>query len=439
MKQVTRPCLMTRPDFFHEVDTDAGTITYRSDVTGSRNVFDANDHKLIESVRQVERVPIAAALQFEQQFVRIGDKPSPLMAGDKHDTTKAAGTTGGGRRSFISVAFERAVLGLQDGADALHDWAVDQGQRPTAWLPFDFRYDGYFGRHAATKWQYDTPDQDGWSIFRADHIESAPLFGGAAIGEDAALAASCELLKWTSRTFWNPAAGALQKGWHGSRQKRAMGWMLWWYGRAALLGFDSAEPQFVQDYLGITPKVMLRELVDDLWMRPPRLGEFAPDDRTMVDLKNGEIRGELTFQWAIYFAAIGWIDRLGIMTSKRWREVFAAARALANDVADRAVGPGGIAYAFSAGDGFSAADLAMANSAEKDKSHVYELVGGVIRDTPRAADAELLCGGLGLLMGERHAVVEELLGKIAAPDNMAKYDDIARYVDPIHALRGASG
>lgn len=437
MTKTYHPCPMYRPTFVMETDDQAMWIKFYDQTTGFSATFDASTHKLVGHLRQHTRVPIQPALDLESRFVRRSSPASVLMGGDVHDTTKAAGTTGGGRRSFISVAFERAVLGRQDGLDALYTWAVDQGQRPKAWLPFQFKYDGYFGTLIGSGWKCDKQDASGWSIFRADHLESAPLFGGAAVGEDMALAQFCLLLAWVSRTFYNAPAAKVQQGWHGSRQPRAMGWVPWFFARASFLGFDSADDAFVADFLGATPKTILRALVDDLSRRPPRIGEQnKPDDRTMVDLRDGsgEIVGEYPWQWAILFTAAGWIDRSGLLTSAKWKNFVAYLRTVAADVWERSIGPGGVTYAYSASTDLTQAQCDRANQLETDKSHVYELVDGVIRDRPRLADAEMTAASIAVLENPQHPQFQHLLGQLPSPSNMAKYDDMARYLDPAMAL-----
>lgn len=438
----TRPCGLFRPTFFHEVDLARGTLRYYDTSNGFEAVYDLNTHLLVSVNRQTSRIENIVARPLESQLVPFEGPDPVLMSGDLRDTTKASGTTGGGRRNFISVAFARAVRGHQDGFDALHQWAADQGNRPTAWGDYTFSYDGYFGRMKQGGHKYDTPSSDGWTIFRADHLDSAVLFGGAALGEDMALASYCELLKWVSKTFFNPFNQQLQRGWHGSEQKRAMGLVPWFFARASFLGFDTADQEFVDRYLGIRPKEMLRKLVDSLAVKPPAFGAFKPDDRTMVDIGHGEIRGELMFQWAIYFAAIGWIDRSNLLVSnKRWNALYGYSRTLMNEVLWRVMGPGGCSYCFSAGDGFSDADVAAANLAETDKSHVYSLHErrldqgfGVIRDQPRPADVELMAGAAGLLLGSDEMVVSELLAMLPPRSNMPKWKDLQRYADPAVAI-----
>jgi hypothetical protein len=433
---IYRPCPIFRPTFTCETDLLANTIIYRDPATGFSATFDAAAHKLVAHTRQddARRIKIQPAIDIESKFVRRSSPASVLMSGDKRDTTKAAGSTGGGRRTFISVAFERALLGFQDGYDALYTWALDQGQRPTAWQPFTFKYTAYYGKLG--NWQYDTQDADGWSIFRADHLESAQLYGGAAMGEDLALAMYCELLKWVSRTFWNPTLGRLLPGWTGSRQARAMGWVPWFLARASLLGFDGADDAFVPDFLGVKPKQMLKACVTNLRLNPPRLGENKADDRTMVVLPDGsgEIRGDYPFQHSVLYAAVGWIQRSGLLTSSEWNHVLANTTVLASEVCHRAIGAGGMSYAISATDTFDQADVDLENATEKDKSHVYELFDGCIRDKPRLADAEMLTGALAYLFGPQDSRCRQLLALLPKPTNMAKYDDLARYMDPAYAL-----
>lgn len=433
---IYRPCPIFRPNFVTETDQVANIIFYRDPTTGFTATFDTATHKLIAHTRQddAKRIKIQAAIDSEARYVRRSSPTSVLMSGDKRDTTKAAGSTGGGRRTFLSVAFERASLGFQDGYDALYTWALDQGQRPTAWLPFNFKYTAYYGKLG--NWQYDTQDADGWSIFRADHLESAQLFGGAAIGEDLALAMYCELLKWVSRTFWNPTTGRLLPGWTGSRQARAMGWVPWFLARASLLGFDGADDAFVQDFLGGKPKQMLKACIKNLKANPPRFGENKADDRTMVVLPDGsgEIRGDYPFQLSILFAAIGWIENSRLLNSPDWDTVHSLITDLANETCHRAIGSGGMTYAFSATDTFEQEDVDKANELEADKTHVYELFDGVIRDTPRLADAEMLTGALAYLFGPQDPRCRQLLALLPKPRNIPKYDDLARYVDPVYGL-----
>jgi len=445
--KTSRPCPQYRPDFFHEVDDVAGTIRYFSTANGFEAIFDTKTHNLRSHTRQTTRIPIQPALDLESRYVRRSSPPSVLMSGDKHDTTSYAGTTGGGRRHFISVAFERAVLGKQDGFDALYAWGVDQGQRPTAWYPFAFKYDGYFGSLIGSNWNYDSK-QGGWSIFRADHLESCILFGGAALGEDICLAMFCELMKWVHKTFWNAAAGKLQQGWHGSRQMRAMGWVLLFAGHGSFLGLDFMEDAFLQEFVGIKPKDLLRTLLDDLARRPPRIGEQTkPDDRTMVDLHNGtnEVIGEYPWHWAILFYAVGWIERSGLMTSKKWKDFVTYLRFVAEDVWDRSIGPGGTTYAYSSTITFVQADVDLANKMELDKTHTYEHVDpdgngfGPMRDVPRKADSELTASAIAMLVDPNDPRCMALLGKLAHYSNMANYDDTARYLDPTYALLEAAG
>lgn len=433
-----RPCPIFRPTFVCETapDAPAGMIVYRDPSTGFLATYDCATHKLIAHTRQddAKRVVIKTAVDFESKFIRRSSPASILMSGDKRDTTKAAGSTGGGRRSFISVAFERAVLGFPDGLDALYTWALDQGQRPTAWLPFDFKYTAYYGKLG--NWQYDTQDADGWSIFRADHLESAALFGGAAVGEDMALASYCELLKWVTRTFWNPNTGKLLPGWTGSRQARAMGWVPWFLARACLLGFDGADDNFVRDFLGVRPKQMLKACITNLLSHPARLGENRADERTMTVLPDGsgEIRGDYPFQLSVLFAAMGWINESVLLTSSQFHDVIDDIRWLAQEAIHRSVSDRGMSYAISATDTFEQADCDLANQTETDKTHQYELFDGCIRDLPRLADAELMAGAIAYLFGPSDPRLRQLLAILPKPTNMAKYGDLARYADPAYAL-----
>lgn len=449
MSVATYTLCSSRPDFKLTVDDSVGTLTFASNVSGFEAVYDGVAHQRVRVARQSTRLIDDSALSLELPFVRKTGPAPVLMSGDRHDTTKAPGSTGGGRRNFVSVAFEMAVRGRlsgnvsqeQVGLDALFDWCADQGQRPLAWTAMnDFKYDGYFGVKRAGGWKYDTQNVDGWGNFRADHLDSVVLACAAAAGEDLGRAEFALLLSWVSRTFWNPALGKLQQGWHGSRQFRAMGWVMWFFARAVALGFDGCDDAFVTDFLGARPKTILRALRDDLLRRPPHLGEQTkPDDRTMVDLKNGtsEIVGDYPWHAAILAAAFGWIERSGLIRGPQWQRLHGYITMLIDDILDRAMGPGGVSYAVSSHLGFTPDDVDLANQLETDKSHFYELLDdGCIRDRPRSADAELSLGGVAYLHGPNDPRCEALMDVIAAPSNMAKYDDLQRYADVWYGLSG---
>lgn len=457
-----KPIALFRPTFECLVDDVAKTITFADPEIGSKVVFDATTHYAIEQTAGSELRPILHAIEFEKQFHRLSGKPSPLMSGDLHDTTPAPNTTSGARRFFTSTALNRHLRGLADGLPALRDWAKDQGQRPVAWLPFDnWKYDGYYGTLQPSGWKFDKLDSTGWGIFKPDHTESRVLFSGAALGDDIALAHFTMLLAWASRSFYNSATGTLQKGWHGSHQQRARAWMLWLFGEAVLLGFDTADPEFVAKFLGAPPKVILRAMVEDMATKnPPRIGETGKaDDRTAVAFNDGsgEVIADYPWHWGMLFAAVGWIDAAGIVTSKNWRNVVGTVTAIAGQICEVATRAGLVGYCVSPHSHFTqSSDLPVtdpanqsidkANTLEKDKSHFYQLrpevpgaTNGYLIDTPRLADGELLAAGLTFLTwNDPTSPLRAFATAIVEihPDpsaSMKTYDDEARYLDVCYA------
>lgn len=457
-----KPIPMFRPTFECVVDDAAKTITFTDAEVGSRVVFDATTHYAVEQTAGSELRPILHAIEFEKQFHRLSGRASPLMSGDLHDTTPSPHTTSGARRFFTSTALNRYLRGMSDGLDALRSWAIDQGKRPVAWLPFDqWKYDGWCGLLLPSKWKYDQNDPSGWGIFTPDHCESRVLFSGAALGDDICLAHFTMLLAWASRAMYNAAAGKLQQNWHGSHQQRARAWMLWLFGEAVMLGFDTADPEFITTFLGAPPKVILRAIVEDMALKnPPRLGETnKADDRTTVDFKDGsgEMVADYPWHWAMLFAAVGWVDAAGILTSKSWRTVVGAVTAIAGQVCDIATRAGLVSYAFAVRNHFTqSSDLPIsdpgnqsadkANALETDKSHFYELrpevpggSTGFLIDKPRVADGELLAAGLTFLtwndpgspLRAFASAIVEVQPDPSGP--MSAYQDKARYLDVCYA------
>jgi hypothetical protein len=424
---------------FH-LTINAGSIDFTDSVSDSYVEFDAASHlgTTVQAPRFLQ--PIKPALVYETGHARLSGKPSPLMSGDLHDTSPSSHTTGGGRRSFISVAFERHLRGLADGLPALRAWADDQGNRPVCWLPFDFKYDGYYGTHVSG-WKYDKNNAAGWDICDPAHLETSNLFAGAALGDDTCLAHFTMLAAWVASSWpgGGPKANKVQRGWHGSNQERARGWILMFWTRAILLGLDTCDDEFRDTFLaGLRPKEHLRAIVDDMLAHPQPLGPDHADNRTMVDLKNGsgEIKGAYGWANGIMFAGIGYLLGSGVLNPPRATQLRDWATARAAEVVRRAVGPTGhVTYAFGGSENvtFTQSDCDLANQIETDKSHVYELVPpGCIRDKPRKPDAELMAGGLALLNGKEDPTVKLILSICDKPGASA-YSDRARYLDPAYA------
>lgn len=436
-----------RPDF--ECNADGLVVSFTSAPSRLLLIFSGSTHKAAVADDGVADTPIKHALAFESNFLRLTGPLSPLMSGDVRDTTKSSHTTGGGRRSFVSIPLTRDLRGKPDGRSALLSWAQDQGNRPVCWLPFTFTYDGFYGRlnNGTDTWKYDQQDAAGWSIFDPAHLESTPLFAGAAKGIDVSLAHFAMLLAWVSKTYYNAATGQVQKVWNGSGQPRAVGWSLLFFARACMLGFDTCDDEFKETFLGERPKKILVALVKDLLANPIPIGGDRPDDRTMVDFKDGsgEIKGALGFQEAILLYGIGYLLRTGLINDPLKSELKAWIDDRAAIVMHDALGPTGLTYAFSRKRDFTQADCDKANLMETDKSHVYELVPtgsvmtsggavGAIRDIPRKPDAELMLGGLAMMYGPTCPEAAALASLLPKPSQIAAYDDLARYADVYHGL-----
>lgn len=381
-------------------------------------------------------VPIRTALAFEANLHRMQGKPTPLMSGDKHDTTPSTHTTGGGRRSFISTGFQRHLRGLSDGLPALVAWANDQRPRPVCDLPYDWKYDGYYGRLVSGQ-KYDS-SVNGWNVFDPAHLESAPLYSGAVLGSEESLANFLWLCSWVVRTYAQKQPDGtlrLQKAWDGSGQPRARGWGIFLCAHACLVGFDTADAESLDFFFGgVRPKELLVAMLKQLVANPPGWGAGNIDPRCMPLVP-------ATYGWqeAIQLAGVGYALLTGIINpplAVQVRELFAQHAA---EMVKRAFGPDparggktGVAYAFSATE-HEAATLAAIQAA--DSSKVYEFAPGTnfIRSVPRMADAELSLGGLFLLNGVTDPAVVSLMASLPGSTQMSAYDDTSRYCDPAWA------
>jgi hypothetical protein len=162
-----------------------------------------------------------------------------MNSGDIHDTVKDSHETGGGRRSFVSMAFNHMGRGLPDGRAALISWAQDQGNRPVAWWPWVFSYDAYYGvlgpDRKAPLWKYDQrPRTDGRSS--TAHLESSALLRARRPASTNASRTSRCCSRGCLVVPWRDAERCVALGWTGSQQPRACGWMLLLMARACLLG-----------------------------------------------------------------------------------------------------------------------------------------------------------------------------------------------------------
>lgn len=428
-------------------------------------------------------VPIATALEFEKRRSRLNGNATPLegtpltvpagSANDWHDDAKSSHTTSGARRHFVSVGFERAMRGLPDGLASIRSWASYQHHRPTAWWPFDFSYDGYYGTRRATssigKWKYDDRMLDGvrdpnngWGIFDPAHVETAILFGGAALGDLECLGLlTMGLAPWVLSTFpGGGKAGKVQKGWRGSDQERAVGRMTKAVADFAMLGIgvgEDCEPYRQAFLAGLDPKHHLVGLMKHLLNRPPPLGSGKADERTLVDFRDGsgEVAGYYGWQngillhdlhrGAISSSLIGGATKAGI-------ESFLHSRA--DLMLARCVDARGVSYAASVDEHFTqASDLPVtdpanqsvdkANQLETDHSHRYELVDldgdgtGSLRDVPRVPDSELMAAGLAVVRGTYDPAVNALLALHPAPDSPKYRGSIGRSLDVVYGLREA--
>jgi hypothetical protein len=249
------------------------------------------------------------------------------------------------------------------------------------------------------------------------------------------------LAAWVYSTFpgGGPIAGQVQQGWHGSDQERARGWRYWFDARAMLLGLDTADQNVVNTFFaGQKPKLHATAILNDALINPQPIAANHPDDRTMVDFKDGsgEIKGAYGWANGIMFAGWGYLKKTGIINDPLKTNMDTWMVNRANDVIVRAVNPSGLSYAFSGSTNFTQADCDKANNLETDKGHFYQLVDfgggvGVIQDAPRKQDSELMAAGLSLLFTPFHPITLMLLAvcdKIGTP----AYDNRARYLDILY-------
>ena len=445
-----------RPDIELTIYKDNKGWLFNSKASQAFSIFDAVSHKLVSYSTPNNAglaLPIKHALDFEKSLSPQNKPffPQPLSPTDRHDLDRSSHTTGGGRRNFISLSLERALNNDEaiktDGLLALLSWARDQGQRPVCWQPFQFNYDAYYGvigeYHSNPTWKYDKQDKDGWSIFDPAHLESAHLFSGAALGLDECLHHFTCLFSWVISTFPGKSSKSSTplKGWHGSKQPRAAGWMIWYLTRAVLLGFDTADQEFIDKFLaGHRPKEHLVAYLNDLITMDFPIGAEVADDRTMVNIGmvNGisQLRGALSFQECILRAGLGYLLRTNIINDPLRTKVSDWLNDRTSKVLTAAVDSRGMAYSFTRDKDFNQSHVDLANSLEKDPGHRYELVqiNGQIRDTPRVADCELMVGAAALHNGPTDQTAIMLNNLLPRPDN-PNYQKIARYADPFYGLQ----
>lgn len=451
-----KPSSLFFPSYEWSVDAASGRITVRDDSVGYLGewnglsaqaalsngvIVGAHRGKTINF--QTDWVPCTTALDFETQFHRLAGKASPLMSGDKTDTSPSSHTTGGGRRSFVATGLQRALRGLPDGLAALQSWARCQENRPVAHLPWDFTYNGFKGVLTSGV-QYDTmldlngkvDNKMGWAVYDPAHLESAPLFSGAVAGDLECLTHFIWLTAWVIRSTVKPGSPAvLQTLWRGSGQERAIGWHIWILTRACLLGLDTADPEFLNTFFGgVKPKDALKMILEDVVATPLGWGAGNVDIRTMPLVPAG-----YGWQNGIILGAVGYLLRSGIVNDPLKSKVSAYFTARAADHIKRVVGPDptrggklGVSYSCSAAE-WDDAMLAKVQAADTTKQFEFAPGTKYIRTVPRLADAELTLGGLWFMLGMNDPTVVSLMSSIPGPTNMSAYDDTSRYIDPVWA------
>lgn len=444
-----------RPDIqLRFLKNDSG-LMFSSTLTNSFSLFSSSSHKLVSSDTKNDsflQYAIPTALMFEHSLMPL-NKPSfpiPLQNSDKHDTDGSSHTTGGGRRNFISLAFERACNSDEtirnEGLLALLSWARDQGKRPVCWLPFNFNYDAYYGvigaNHKDPEQKYDLNDASGWDIFDPGHLESAILFGGSALGLDECLHHFTMLLSWVLSTFPGKSIKSSKplQGWHGSKQPRAAGLMIWFCTRAILLGYDTADQEFIDKFCcGHKPKEHLIAYLNDLITMDFPIGSDAPAENVMVNIGpvNGvnQLRGGLAFQEAILFASLGYLLRANIINDPLKTNVRNWLNARIAVILQATVDTRGMSYSFSRDTGFNQSHVDLANSLEQDKGHFYELkqIDGRIVDRPRIPDCELMVAGIALANGAMDQTAIMLNNLLPTPGSI-DYPKMAKYLDIFYGL-----
>lgn len=439
-----------RPDISLQISKKY--FTFISELTQSISVFSKQSHLGIYSTTQKLGPPILSAVNFEKQF--CPKTPGSILPGEYHDTTPNSHTTGGGRRTFISVPFEHCIqdaAGPIIGASAILSWTRDQRSRPVCWDPWEFIYNDYWGQIGSDFnnpiAKYDKQNESGWDIFDPAHLESSALYSGSIIGLDESLHHFVMLLAWVVSSFPGKSTKFQNKpaqGWHGSRQPRAIALMIWLLTRASLMDIDSADQEFIDKFLqGYPPKEHLIAYVKDLLSMNLQIGADHVDNRTMVDIGiyNGqpEIQGDLGFQEAILFASLGYLLRTKILNDPLQTQLKEWLHSRITAVVARAVNSSGMSYSFSTHNGFGQDAVDLANQKETDKGHVYERTNdGFIRDIPRVPDIELMLGGLAFAgFPEFQDIMNNLVALLPNPySDPNNYAPKATYADPFFALNG---
>ncbi len=437
--------------------------------------------------KQTADIPIQTCIDFEDRFSRRDGPPTPLegkpsvipfgSANDWHDDCANSHATSGARRHPTSVGYQRARRGLADGRASISSWANDQHKRPTCWWPFtdSFKWgNGYYGELATGTllgdWQYDDrmtngvrDPKSGWAVFDPAHLESAILFGGAALGDLECLGLlTMGLAPWVLNTYpGGGIAGRVMKGWRGSDQERAVGRVIKSVADFALLGIGvGPECQEFRDRFlcGLDPKHHLVGLVQNVVRRLPPLGSGTVSESAFTDFKDGskEVQSFYPWQNAIMLHDLQrGVVMSGLIggTAKRDIQGFCVARA--RQMVEMACTDRGVAWTMSSHEHFTQSSpyplndprnqsCDKANAIEQDASKTYEFVEnkdgvpdtGWLRDAPRQPDSQLMAGALALVL-PADPMVQQLLAINPKPGQSGYKGDGARWLDVAYAAQNA--
>jgi hypothetical protein len=406
--------------------------------------------------------PIPAVLSLEARYVRHGpDVVPPKLLGsadvipkdssnDWHDDSRGSHETGGARRRFASVALARAFAGKADGVLSVRSFARDQEPRPVGHaLARGWKYSAYYGV-PPDGWKYDEHQADGWSVFDPAHLECTALFAGTALGDALCFSHLASLATYVFQTFPGGGAHGVAKGWRGSDQERAVGEVVGFATRCALvgLGMGPACTEFRDRFLGgLDPKQHLLGYLNDLVARPPPFGvpgHVDVNNLASIGTYHGrpELVGAYGWQNAILHYWVEYALASGLVNDPLRAQTIAWLRPRCDEFVRRAVAPSGVAYGFTSAADFGADAVLLAQAAEKRPGFRYEQAyvngdgQGPLRLAPRVADSELTAAALAANPGYRAAALS-LNALHPTPGDSDAYAKVATYLEPLHALLGA--
>lgn len=242
-------------------------------------------------------------LDFEKQFLQFkAGHLNKLSSDELDDVNKSTHTTGGSRRSYITMALRWALdpdpANSKIGVDALMAWNMTQLKRPFSHIPFvGVLNQMILNNKQPEQWDADKqlPLPDNYNAFDVAHLESGPQFALAALNHPLGLVNMFMLWRWfiqclpPGTTFWY-------------NQERSVMWTWLLATRAHYCGFGGADQDVLDDWCRSwkPAKALWQYVTQYVKAKPGALIPGDIDDRVMTDLKQKDWNGYGPQVWAAY-------------------------------------------------------------------------------------------------------------------------------------------